>query len=206
MGIGAAPSFLAVALADEDSLPTSPDSPPDFFHTLRTLIESFPASAPPFCLIGALALSAWGQPRATKDIDLLILLNEESQDRVLSALASRGFLKDEAWSEQNPILRGAMVRLYSGDVPIDLCAPRDAQEEEALTRRRMIEVEGLSLWTVSPEDLVLMKLKAGRPYDFGDVATILIRQGDALDLEYVRRWAKRLDVIDELAYVLDQSR
>jgi len=69
-------------------LSTSPGSPPDFFHTLGTLIESFPASAPPFCLINALALSAWGQPRATKDINLLILLNEESQGRLLSALAS----------------------------------------------------------------------------------------------------------------------
>lgn len=186
-------------------MPTSRDSAPDFFQTLRTLIESLPASTPPYCLIGALALSAWGQPRATKDIDLLILLNEESQGKLLNGLASRGFLKDEAWSEHNPMLRGTMVRLYSGDVPIDLLVPRDAQEEEALTRRRMIEVEGLSLWTVSPEDLVLMKLKAGRPYDFGDVTTIIVRQGGALDLEYLFRWAKRLSIVDELAYVLDQS-
>jgi hypothetical protein len=41
-----------------------------------------------------------------------------------------------------------------------------------------------------------MKLKAGRPYDFWDVVAILIRQGDALDLEYVRRWATRLGVIE----------
>ncbi|TKS59145.1 MAG: hypothetical protein EWM72_02460 [Nitrospira sp.] len=184
---------------------SSGDSDPDFFQILRTLIGSLPAPAPPYCLIGALALSAWGQPRATKDIDLLILLDEESQGEFLKELASRGFLKDEARSEHNPMLRGTLVRLYSGDVPIDLLAPRDAQEEEALTRRRMIEVEGLSLWTISPEDLVLMKLKAGRPYDFGDVTTVLVRQGDALDLEYLFRWAKRLGVIDELAYVIDQS-
>lgn len=183
-------------------MPTSRDSAPGFFQILRRLIESLPASAPPYCLIGALALSAWGQPRATKDIDLLILLNEENQGKLLNGLASRGFLKDEAWSEHNPMLRGTMVRLYSGDVPIDLLAPRDAQEEEALTRRRMIEVEGLSLWTVSPEDLVLMKLKAGRPYDFGDVTTVIVRQGDALDQEYLFRWAKRLGVCEELAYVL----
>ncbi len=186
-------------------MPTSHEPPRDFFQTLRTLIESLPAPVPPYCLIKALALSAWGQPRATKDIDLLILLNEESRGRVLNALASRGFLKDEAWIEHNPMLRETMLRLSSGDVPIDLLTPRDAQEEEALTRRRMIEVEGLSLWTISPEDLVLMKLKAGRPYDFGDVATVIVRQGNALDLEYMFRWAKRLGVVEELAYVLDQS-
>lgn len=183
----------------------SGESAPDFFYILRTLIESLPASAPPYCLIGALALSAWGQPRATKDIDLLILLNESSQAELLRGLASHGFLKDEAWSKHNPMLQGTMVRLQSGDVPIDMLVPRDVQEEEALIRRRLIEVEGLSLWTVSPEDLVLMKLKAGRPYDFGDVATVIVRQGDALDLEYMFRWARRLGVGEELAYVLDQS-
>ena len=180
-------------------------SAPDFFDILRALIESFPPSAPPYCLIGALALSAWGQPRATKDIDLLMLLDEASQEELLRRLASRGFLKDEAWSKHNPMLQGTMVRLQSGDVPIDLLVPRDAQEEEALNRRRMIEVEGLSLWTVSPEDLVLMKLKAGRPYDFGDVVTVIVRQGNALDLEYMFRWARRLGIGEELAYVVDQS-
>lgn len=183
----------------------SSDSVPDFFDILRNLIESLPSSAPPYCLIGALALSAWGQPRATKDIDLLILLNESSQEELLRGLVSSGFLKDEAWSKHNPMLQGVMVRLQSGDVPIDLLVPRDAQEEEALLRRRMIEVDGLSLWIVSPEDLVLMKLKAGRPYDFGDVVTVIGRQGDALDLEYLFRWARRLGIREELDYVLGQS-
>lgn len=183
----------------------SGDSAPDFFDILRKLIESLPSSTPPYCLIGALALSAWGQPRATKDIDLLILLNEASQEELLRELASSGFLKDEAWSEHNPMLQGAMVRLQSGNVPIDLLVPRDAQEEEALSRRRMIEVEGLSLWIVSPEDLVLMKLKAGRPYDFGDVVTVIGRQGDALDIEYLFCWARRLGIREELDYVLGQS-
>ena len=180
-------------------------SAPDFFDILRTLIESFPPSAPPYCLIGALALSAWGQPRATKDIDLLILLDESSWEELLRGLASSGFLKDEAWSKHNPMLQGVMIRLQSGDVPVDLLVPRDEQEEEALLRRQMIEVEGVSLWIVSPEDLVLMKLKAGRPYDFGDVVTVIVRQGDALDLEYMFRWARRLGIREELDYVLGQS-
>jgi len=87
-------------------LSTSPGSPPDFFPTLSTLIESCPASAPPFCLINALALSAWGQPRATKDIYLLILLNDESQGRLLSALASFAV----AYANQNEKDHAALKR------------------------------------------------------------------------------------------------
>lgn len=41
--------------------------------------------------------------------------------------------------------------------------------------------------------------------DFGDVATVIVRQGEALDLEYMLCWAKRLGIGEELAYVLDQS-
>lgn len=72
----------------------------------------------------------------------LILLSESSQEELLKALASYGFLKDEIWNKYNPMLTGTMVRLQFGDVPIDIFSPRDAQEEEALSRRRMIEVDG----------------------------------------------------------------
>jgi hypothetical protein len=40
---------------------------------------------------------------------------------------------------------------------------------------------------------------------FGDVTTVIVRQGEALDLEYMFRWARRLGIGEELAYVLDQS-
>jgi hypothetical protein len=34
---------------------------------------------------------------------------------------------------------------------------------------------------------------------------VIVRQGEALDLEYMFRWARRLGIGEELAYVLDQS-
>lgn len=66
---------------------------------------------------------------------MLLLYDEQSQGELLTRLASRGFREEDAWSEHNPMLRGTMVRLDFSDVPIDLMAPRDQQEEEALARR-----------------------------------------------------------------------
>ena len=52
---------------------------------------------------------------------------------------------------------------------------------------------------------LILKLRAGRHTDSDDVAGILERVGDALDLKYLSRWARRLGIIEELNYVIDRS-
>ena len=59
---------------------------------------------------------------------------------------------------------------------------------------------------VGPEDLVILKLKAGRPRDFEDVISVVLRQGERLDEEYMKDWAKRLGLWEELMYCLTQSK
>jgi hypothetical protein len=34
---------------------------------------------------------------------------------------------------------------------------------------------------------------------------VIVRQGEALDFEYMFRWARQLGIGEELAYVVDQS-
>ncbi len=40
-----------------------------------------------------------------------------------------------------------------------------AAQQELLKRKVRVHVEGLEAWLVSPEDLILLKLIAGRPRD-----------------------------------------
>jgi predicted nucleotidyltransferase len=147
-------------------------------------------------------MGAWGSVRATQDIDLLMLLNDELRDRVFSTLALHNFKPDTRWAETNPMLKGMVTRLRHGPYPIDLIEPRDAHEREALTRRRSVEVEGIVVWVVSPKDLILLKLKAGRDQDFLDAKTVMVRKGESLDLEYLWSWADRLGLQSKLYYVL----
>jgi len=47
---------------------------------LQAVLEALPQPTPsPYCLIGALAVNAWGCLRATQDIDLLVLYQEATQ-------------------------------------------------------------------------------------------------------------------------------
>lgn len=62
-------------------------------------------------------------------------------------------------------------------------------------------VDGFEAWFVSPEDLILSKLLAGRPKDLVDVADVLFIQGD-LDVIYLRLWAGRLGILESLEQAL----
>ena len=177
-------------------------SPPGLLGTLRLLLNSFPPDAPPFCVIGALAVGAWGRPRATQDIDLLILLEESTCRQFTERLGSAGFALDENWARQNPMMKGRGMRLRHHSHPVDLLIPGDAHERETLARRVSLTVEELPVWMATPEDLILLKLKACRDHDLVDARSIVHRQAASLDLDYLWRWADRLGLQGELRHVL----
>ena len=98
-----------------------------------------------YCVIGALALGAWGQPRTTQDLDLLVLLEGEKRARVLADLERDGFTIDTKWARYNPMIRDRHIRLIRHTVPVDLLLPRDAHDEQVLKRRRRKTLGSLRL-------------------------------------------------------------
>jgi hypothetical protein len=69
----------------------------------------------------------------------------------------------------------------------------------------MVLLQGLSLTVVSPEDLILLKLKASRPTDFDDVIAIVKNPHLQLDLTYLWNWVDRLGLQGELQYVFQAA-
>lgn len=176
--------------------------PERFYRTLLTFADLLETQRVHYMLIGAMAVAVWGTPRGTADLDFAVLTDPERLDAIGTEAERQGFVIDRQWLEWNPLQRGVQIRVKSGDLLIDVARPRDQHDVEALRRRRALDVEGRDIWFVSPEDLIVMKLKAGRPRDFEDVISVLARQKGRLDEAHVADWAWRLGVYDELAYVL----
>jgi hypothetical protein len=86
-------------------------------------------------------------------------------------------------------------------IDVDLFLGESPYQAELLARRRKEAVDGLSVWFVSPEDLVLLKLLANRPRDLADIGDVLFTQGE-LDVPYMRRWGAELGVGARLDQVL----
>ncbi len=175
----------------------------DLETALRGIIRALRDARIPYMLIGALALPVWGRPRATLDIDFMILA-AEVPERLILRLAALGFHRDLEWERLNPFLQGVQNRFRSKTLTLDILLRRDAHHEEAFRRRRKKHHRGIYIWFPSAEDLILLKLRAGRPTDFDDVAGIIERVGDALNLQYLSRWARRLGLVEELNYVIDR--
>ncbi|MEW6702761.1 MAG: hypothetical protein AB1298_08575 [Bacteroidota bacterium] len=74
------------------------------------------------------------------------------------------------------------------------------------------ETGSIKMYLCSPEDIVLNKLewyKSGNQLSerqWLDVLGVIKVQGDSLDLEYIKRWAKELNVMDLLEKALREGR
>jgi hypothetical protein len=155
-----------------------------------------------YMIVGALAVAVWGRPRATADVDVTLQADAGQLEALAGRVERAGFAVDHEWLDWQPLLRDRQRRLTAPGAIVDLMRPRDAHEEAALGRRHQVAFEGRRLPFVAPDDLVLMKLKAGRPRDFEDVASVLAAQSGTLDTAYLWEWASRLSVGAELNYVL----
>lgn len=156
----------------------------------------------PYALIGAWALSVWGTPRATNDVDFLVLVDEEELGRLSERMMRAGFELDETWLKWNPMLRGSQLRFQFRGTTVDLLRPRDAHDQQVFRRKRRKRMDERLYWVVSAEDFILQKLKVGRPRDFEDAVSVLERSGKGLDKRYLDRWASRIGVSAELNYIL----
>lgn len=155
-----------------------------------------------YAIIGAWALSLWGKPRATADLDFLVLVKSEQLDRLTGFMTAAGMEVDNVWQQWNPLLRGSQIRFQCRGVMIDFLLPRDRHDQEILRRRQKKRVEGKYYWVVSLEDFILQKLKVGRPRDFEDALSVVERFRRKLDRRYLGRWAGRLRITAELNYVM----
>jgi hypothetical protein len=149
-----------------------------------------------YALVGGLSLSVWGLPRATKDIDILVALHsindlgnfsEILKEKGLRAKLFRGGISDPV-----PYL----LKAFDENVPIDMIIAARKWEYEAVEKAVGVDFKGLKIPVISPELLVIMKLKAGGPIDLLD-ASGLIRKKD-IDMEFIEKKAKELRLSKKL--------
>jgi len=93
--------------------------------------------------------------------------------------------------------------LQDHGIDVDIFLAESKFQESLLARRQREDYEGRQIWFVSPEDLILLKLIAGRPRDLVDVQDVFFTQGQ-LDEAYLRRWAAALGVTERLEEALRQ--
>jgi hypothetical protein len=163
-----------------------------------------------YYITGGASSVMYGEPRTTRDIDLVLAISLSKIDALAIALDQAGFYiagLDEVKAGQSQILQVIhQESIARADLIIAGAQPFDLIQFE---RRQAIEVlEGQILYYASPEDVILNKLKwrsqSVSEKQWRDVLGILKVQGDLLDLVYLQDWASRLGVIEALNMAMEQ--
>ncbi len=133
-------------------------------------------------LFGAQAVLLWGRPRLTADVDITARLQPEDARGFCADMEGAGFQLRVA----DPVAFLARTRVLPflhlpTQLPLDLVLAGPGLEEQFLDRAVRVEMEGLSVPVIAPEDLVVMKILAGRPKDIEDVRAVLAERLATLD-------------------------
>ena len=202
---------LAHAQPGEDMLP------PDIATTLTPLAEAFEDLGIAYAIGGSVASSIHGMPRSTLDVDLVANLPAEKASTLVELIQDTYYVS-EAMVREAIVRHSSFNLLHLGTflkVDVFVLGTR-AYDHEAF--RRMVR-EALdeqdesvrSFFVCSAEDTVLSKLEWYRQggevseRQWTDVLGVLKVQREALDPDYLRRWAAELGVSDLLTRAIHDA-
>lgn len=178
----------------------------NLIEALWTLQERLRNAGIPSAVVGGVALSLWGEPRATRDVDVRILLNRDEAHRLLSVLADEYVLLADDPLETLQKMGFLFVQDRAG-VRIDLLLADTVFDREVVQRARPVEIApGKVMQVCRAEDLLIYKLISTRPRDYEDAASIVHRQGDALDDGYIEHWLRQFEQALDDSTLLEEYR
>ena len=160
-----------------------------------------------YMLTGSMVSNFWGIPRSTHDLDFVIQLAPAQVPRLLGAFESDFYL-DEASvraAYQPPYQFNALDNRSALKVDFWMLRPVPF-EREMFARRVAALLFSERAWIATAEDIILHKLYWHRitpsERQLGDAAGVASVQRGNLDLTYLRRWARELEVAECLEDVL----
>lgn len=178
---------------------------------LGRLTDALERAGVPHMLAGSFASSFHGEPRTTQDVDLVVHADAAGIRRLVSELPVDDYYVDldTAVDALKRCSQFNIIDMSTG-WKADLIPrkPRPFSRSE-FDRRRRIDVDGLSLWIATPEDVVISKLewacKTGSSRQLRDVEGILRAKRALLDFSYIERWVADLGLAREWQAVHRES-
>jgi hypothetical protein len=191
------------------------DQPLDITSFLKLVLEALKASRVEYLIGGAIAEWAWGEPRATQDLDIVINLPIKTVSRLSRELEKRNMLVPadiilNTMMEDRADIPLNAIHMYSG-LKADLYLMRegDALRKSAFQRRLLVDYGPPigEVYVHSPEDLILYKLMylglSGQPKHARDISAILRSKKDQLDFGYIEMWVDQLGLASVWKEILD---
>jgi hypothetical protein len=173
------------------------------------VIEALDHVGVPYMLVGSFSSNAYGVVRATKDADIVVAWQGRSVSSVMKNLGSEFRLDPQMQFESVTGTIRSIIEVESIPFRVELFRLSDDPHDLVRFERRQRVFHagfGRQILIPTPEDVIVTKLRwavgAGRGKDRNDVRDVIAVLGDdALDWQYIYRWAEEhgtRDVLDEI--------
>ena len=145
-------------------------------------------------LFGAQAAIFHGVARLTADVDVTVLPELHSTGRLASVMEANGFRLRVTATDDFVARTRVLPFVHSATrLPVDVVLAGPGIEEQFLDRAEFHVLEGVRVPIATVEDLVTMKILAGRPKDLDDAKGMLRARSEEIDLDHVRRMLELLE-------------
>lgn len=174
-------------------------TPSPFVRALAALKGALAELDVSWYLFGAQAALIYGSSRATADLDLTVHLGQVTSRQLAAHLRSSGFrlrFENVKFVDQTRVLP---VVHETTDIAVDLVIAGPGLEQLFLERSVQRKVGSVVLPVARLEDIVAMKVLAGRAKDKDDIVDILCANLKGVDLSLIR------STLFQLEEALDQD-
>jgi hypothetical protein len=174
-----------------------------FENFVIQVIEAVESAGIDYMIGGAVAAWAWGEPRGTLDLDLVVNIPLEAVNRLAQELEKRDMLVPADIMVENILETRAdlpinAIHMYSG-YKADLYPLREGDElrAAAFERRQKIDLGDPfgELFLHSAEDLIIYKLwyysLSQQTKHLRDITSIVLTLGKALDYDIIQYWTDK---------------
>lgn len=163
-----------------------------------------------FMITGAFAVSFYGRPRSTHDIDLIVELCQADIAKIYKTFEEDFYTSTEMITEA--VTQRSMFNLIHNETAtkVDVWMLEDSAFDHSRFSRRTRQVlREVPVCISSPEDMIIVKLDWFKQTEilkhYEDALGIVQIQQDSLDMDYIRGWCDQLSLGELLDRLLSEA-
>ena len=179
---------------------------------LHRVTAAFEELGIPYLVTGSMATIAYGEPRFTRDIDVVVRLEKRDIEKLRSVFPEvEYYLSPEAANEAIENAGQFNILHPRSGLKIDLMVASSSEFDESRFRRsRKLPIGPSSeAMFASPEDVIIKKLEYFRQGEsdkhLRDIAGVVKVMGEKIDHEYIELWSRCLGLESLWKKVLEKT-
>lgn len=144
-------------------------------------------------VFGAQAVVAYGVPRLSADVDVTLRISPDEPERFAREMEAAGFtlrVHDPEFVRRTRVM--PFVHRPTA-MPLDVVLAGSGLEDEFLQRARPVDLGGVQVPLIDPEDLLIAKILAGRPKDVEDARGLWRLRGQGMSENRIREILRLLE-------------